>query len=253
LRLGPAVRPGQGTRATRARALAQERLEREKEARQQAAANFRKAREAVDRSFTLVSESDLFDATGLQPLRKQLLESALEYYREFADQQPEDPNLQAELAAAYFRIWQIYRSLDQHPEALAALQKALDIGEKLRREYAVKSEAVGTLAKIRYGGLRYGVGSMYTSLSVYDSQGSLRLLQRAADFWAGLAAEYPQLPDFQRNLAEAYDEIANLEDNPSEQVRTAEKAFATWEKLGQDHPQMVAGGREEAYRKAFLG
>src|SRR5262249_35588857 len=56
LRAGIAGTSGGRTRATQARALAKERLEKEKEARQEAAANFRKARAAVDRSFTLVSE-----------------------------------------------------------------------------------------------------------------------------------------------------------------------------------------------------
>src|SRR5262249_31760164 len=135
LLLGTIVSTWEAVRANQAEALAQERLKKEKEARHEAAANFRKARAAVDRFFTLVSESDLFDATGLQPLRKQLLESALEYYREFSNQQPEDPKLQAELAATYFRIWQITRAVDQFPKSLVALRQALDIAEKLRREY----------------------------------------------------------------------------------------------------------------------
>ena len=41
---------------------------------------------------------------GLQPLRKQLLESALKYYQEFVRQGGDDPELQAELAQAYFRV-----------------------------------------------------------------------------------------------------------------------------------------------------
>src|SRR5262249_14615387 len=107
--------------------IRQERDEKEQALRDKAAAlkaaeaNFRKARAAVDKSFTLVSESDLFEAVGLEPLRKQLLESALQYYKEFVEQEPEDPELQAELAAAYFRIREIYRSVNRVAESFTAL------------------------------------------------------------------------------------------------------------------------------------
>ncbi len=47
---------------------------------QEAEANFRKAREAVDEYFTKVSQSKLLNVPGLQPLRKELLESARNYY-----------------------------------------------------------------------------------------------------------------------------------------------------------------------------
>ena len=48
---------------------------------QKAEANFRKAREAVDEYFTKVSESKLLNVPGLQPLRKDLLESARQVLR----------------------------------------------------------------------------------------------------------------------------------------------------------------------------
>jgi serine/threonine protein kinase len=221
-----------------------------------AEANFRKARAAVDRSFTLVSESDLFDAAGLEPLRKKLLESALEYYREFVDQAPADPTLQAELAAAYFRIWQIYRSVNRYIDSVAALRKALDIAEKVKREYAGNTNVLGTLATVRYGQLRFGGGS-HAQFDVEDSDVPevIRTLERAAALWANLAEENPRFPDFQRNLGEVYDEMANLERGINEPLRalgTARKAFAVWEKLAHEHPPMVIDGREKEYRGAIL-
>jgi serine/threonine protein kinase len=221
-----------------------------------AEANFRKARDAVDRSFTLVSESDLFDAAGLEPLRKKLLEGALEYYKEFVDQAPGDPTLQAELAAAHFRIWQIYRSVNRYADSLAALRTALDIAEKVRREYPGNRNVLRTLATVRYGQLRF-VGGLHAQVDVDSSDISqpIRTLERAAALWATLAEENPRIPDFQRNLGEVYDEIANLErvfNEPLRALGTAQKAFAVWEKLAQEHPPMVVGGREREYRGAIL-
>ena len=48
-----------------------------------AEANLLEARQAVDDSFTKVSESVLPHTPGLQPLRKQLLEDSLRYYQGF--------------------------------------------------------------------------------------------------------------------------------------------------------------------------
>ena len=63
----------------------QEEVERQRaeQSRIAAEANFQKARQAVDEYFTKVSESKLLNVPGLQPLRKELLESSRKYYQEF--------------------------------------------------------------------------------------------------------------------------------------------------------------------------
>jgi hypothetical protein len=52
--------------------------------RAQAETNFAMARKAVNEYFTKVSESALFDVPGLEPLRGELLESALKFYEKFS-------------------------------------------------------------------------------------------------------------------------------------------------------------------------
>src|SRR5262249_53508869 len=51
--------------------------------RARAEASFRQAKQAVDDYFTTVSESQLLEVPGLQPLRKELLERAQKYYEQF--------------------------------------------------------------------------------------------------------------------------------------------------------------------------
>src|SRR5262249_18797797 len=58
--------------------------------RARAEANFAKAREAVDEYFTKISESKLLNVPGLQPLRKELLESARKYYQGFLNDRGQD-------------------------------------------------------------------------------------------------------------------------------------------------------------------
>ena len=45
--------------------------------------NYEHARKAVDDYFVLVSEETLLNEPGMQPLRKRLLESALDYHQRF--------------------------------------------------------------------------------------------------------------------------------------------------------------------------
>jgi hypothetical protein len=75
--------------------------------RKRAEENFRQTRQAVDRYFTMVSESRLLDVAGSEALRKELLSAALDYYQRFPKTDSDDAEVQAEFAAAYFRMAQI--------------------------------------------------------------------------------------------------------------------------------------------------
>jgi serine/threonine-protein kinase len=65
-----------------------------------AEANFRDARAAVDEYLTKISESRLLDVPRMEPLRKQLLETALAYYRKFVERHGHDPAVLSELGNA---------------------------------------------------------------------------------------------------------------------------------------------------------
>jgi serine/threonine-protein kinase len=96
-----------------------------------AEANFLLARQAVDDYLTKVSESRLLRVPGLQPLRKELLESALAYYRGFLDQRKGDASLQKDLALAYTRLAGITAEIGSKSEARTILDQALAIRKKL--------------------------------------------------------------------------------------------------------------------------
>ena len=114
--------------------------------REQAKANLQKARAAVDESFTMVSESKLLDVPGLQPLRKDLLEAALRFYRDFALDRSSDPHMMADVAITYLRIGQVNSALDRNDDAIVAVRQALDIIERLRREHPSDLESQRKLA-----------------------------------------------------------------------------------------------------------
>ncbi len=92
-----------------------------------------RARAAVDDYLTTISESRLLKSPlpGLQPLRKELLTTALKYYEDFVNRHQDDPGLQADLAAATFRVGDITDQIGSQEEALKAFQTALRMYESL--------------------------------------------------------------------------------------------------------------------------
>lgn len=102
--------------------------------RERAETAFREAREAVDKYYTSVSESKLLNVPGLQPLRTELLETALEYYQKFINEYSDDPKTQAELASTYDRVGRIRKASGSRRESTDAYKKAIEILEKLVQE-----------------------------------------------------------------------------------------------------------------------
>src|SRR5262249_31365435 len=111
------------------------------------------ARKAVDEYFIKVSENTLLQSPlpGLQPLRKQLLGSALKYYQEFTRQGGDDPALRAELAQAYFRVGSITAEIGSKDEALKALHRARDLYQALSDADPQNASVRNELAKTYRG------------------------------------------------------------------------------------------------------
>jgi tRNA A-37 threonylcarbamoyl transferase component Bud32 len=93
--------------------------------------NFRQAREAVDSYLTQVSESDALKAQNLEPLRRDLLRTARDFYERFVQQDPGDRQLQVELAKAHERLGVITSILESRPKAVEHYQRMRAIFERL--------------------------------------------------------------------------------------------------------------------------
>src|SRR5262249_44350887 len=100
-------------------------------------------------------ESRLLGMPRMEPLRKELLEAALTYYRKFVARHGSDPTVRYDLANALDRVGQIEELIGSKPEALTAYRQALDMRRRLvrdhpadlgyRRELGVNHLLVGTL------------------------------------------------------------------------------------------------------------
>src|SRR5439155_18334522 len=109
---------------------------------------FQTNREAIDRYFTGVSESDLLDEPGLQPLREKLLGLAKDYYARFVAERRDDPAVRADLARSLSRLARITADLKDPREAIRFHLEALPIFQELAdampEDPAPRTEIAGT-------------------------------------------------------------------------------------------------------------
>jgi tetratricopeptide (TPR) repeat protein len=98
--------------------------------RAQAEANFDLARDAVDRYLTRVADNPELKSGGLTTLRRQLLETAREFYQDFAVQQA-GQEITAELAHAHHRLANISRVMGDLDVAEAEVRLAIEQTERL--------------------------------------------------------------------------------------------------------------------------
>jgi serine/threonine protein kinase len=100
---------------------------------ERAETNLTAARAAVDDYLTTVSESRLLKSSlpGLQPLRKELLQTALHYYQGFVRENQDDPALRFELASATFRVGVITAEIESQDKGLTYLVEARNLFQGL--------------------------------------------------------------------------------------------------------------------------
>jgi serine/threonine protein kinase/tetratricopeptide (TPR) repeat protein len=185
-------------------AARREALDSESRARQQAAlarAGFQQARDAIDRAFNLVSENRLLRVPGMQPLRKQLLEEALQYYRAFADEWRDEPELRRDLARASFRVASITGVIDSKAQAVVAYREATRRYEEILQETPDDIDVARMLATCynNTGKLLMEQQKSEEAIEAYEK--ALRLIQPRLDRDPASHALQGGLADVTGNLA----------------------------------------------------
>jgi serine/threonine protein kinase/tetratricopeptide (TPR) repeat protein len=133
LMLAAVVSTWQAVRATLAGRRAGEAEQQALAERDRAEASFRMARDAVDRLFMQVSQSPKLKAHALEKFRKELLQSAKEFYERFIREQFDAPGVRYDLGLAQQRLAEIFRELGDYPAAEASASKAIEILGELTR------------------------------------------------------------------------------------------------------------------------
>jgi hypothetical protein len=174
------------------------------EQRSLAERNFREARQAVDTYLTQVSDSDVLKAQNLEPLRRELLRTARDFYERFVQQDPADRGLQAELGRAHGRLGMITSVLESWPKALEHFQKMRATFERLHEAYPDELLYQSELAESCY---REGVCLRVGAATSADAEAAFR---RARGLQAALVQAHPQQPAYQIDLARTLRSLGNL-------------------------------------------
>jgi tetratricopeptide (TPR) repeat protein len=169
---------------------------------QEAEANFRLARQAVDDYSTKVSEDKRLKE-NFRPLRKELLETVVPFYEQFVAQHGEDPGLQSELARACMRLGAITQEIGDQNKAISSYQQAVSRLVQLTRSYPLRTDYQLDLARC------YGVlGPLYQATG--NTGNAERAIQEALQMRQRLAEQQQGDAAIQSELAASYDSLGEL-------------------------------------------
>jgi tetratricopeptide (TPR) repeat protein len=219
--------------------LVQEQRDEARQQRDRARENFRMAREAVDTYLTQVSEEQLLEEPGMQPLREKLLKSALAYYQTFVEQHGDDAGLRRELANARLRWGGITGEIGSREEAKATVKQAIDVFEELHRADPDDLEARRGLARACHLLLYY---QAFTGEQVAAEQTG----QQATELLTKLHEDYPHVSEYGRLLGRSFDLLAvnrGAHGREKESIPFGRRATQVLEETVQESPGDVEARR----------
>ena len=175
----------------------------------------------MDESFTKISESQLLKVPGMQPLRRELLQSALAFNEEFLKERGDDPAVRAELASAFLRVGKIHQELVDSLAAKGSFEKARELFEPLAAADPTGTEPAHGLAESLFRLARY---------------------EEAIAIWQRLVR--PGEARFQRELANAYNNLGFTLGDPIKTLDAYQQSLAIREQLVALHPDDPVARRD---------
>jgi tetratricopeptide (TPR) repeat protein len=215
-------------------------LEEARQSQARAEESLQQARQAVDDLFTRVSEDTLLHQPGMQPLRRDLLRRARDYYEKFLKQGQGDKSLRDELAMAQFRVGLITEEVESPGKAIPSYETARDIQAQLAGGEPTNPDRLKAL-----GDTLNAIGRALHKQQ--QPERALKAYAAAIDVRKQLAERVPDKMEFQRTLANTYMNIGLVqkEGNLAQARNSMEQAQAIRNKL------LVAGHRDAKLRRDF--
>jgi tetratricopeptide (TPR) repeat protein len=216
--------------------------DRERAARHDAERNMEGARRAVA-AFATIGDNPLLDEPGAQPLRRELVSTAMNYYQEFLAQNQNSPALAAEVAATYFRLWQLHIANGEPDVAQDNLDQGLSVLEGL----LCRDTGLTALEPLKAGLFRFPHFVNRTVTGASNPERRREALQRCLVIWEGWAQRYPDNVGFQHDLAGFYYYMAgeNRRDHQLDaSLRSLGKSIEISKRLVERHPEDAQLKRE---------
>jgi tetratricopeptide (TPR) repeat protein len=205
------------------------------EHQQRAEAAYQLTRESVERYYTMVSENRLLHRPGLQPLRKELLAAAADYYRRLADQHQDDPQAAAERAQAILRLGSVTAEIDSAPRGIELYRQGIPLLEAVLEKQPDHAEYRRALAEA-YRSL----GSLYRQTG--DSTAAEQALNHAVELSEKLLEIDANNLRYRVVLARSRLSLAILlvgKGKVDQALTNGEQAQQEYERLAQEHPAQV--------------
>jgi serine/threonine-protein kinase len=172
-------------------------LEEARQSQARAEESLQQARQAVDDLFTRVSEDTLLNQPGMQPLRRDLLRRARDYYEKFLKQGQGDPSLRDELAMAQFRVGLITEEVESPAKAMPNYETARDIQTQLVHDEPANPDRLKAL-----GDTLNAIGRALHKQQQLER--AMKAYAAAIEVRRRLAEQVPAKREFQRTLANTY-------------------------------------------------
>lgn len=168
-----------------------------------AEANFQLAKDAVDKYLNAVTDHPKLNEQDFFPLRKELLETAVPFYRKLAEERRDDPELEAARGRAYLRLALVLDSLGEKEAALADYESMRAIFAKLAAEYPSVAAYRRELAHSQNNRANsmLALGQIAEAETAYRD--ALRTKQQLAD-------EFPSEPQYRWEFAKSQSSLGQL-------------------------------------------
>lgn len=195
--------------------------------------NFRMARDAVDQYLIQVSEDPRLESSGLETLRRDLLETAQGFYAQLVELDSSDPELRAEQGRAFRSLASITKELGSLEEASSFYRRSEEILRELSREHPDVPEYREALAKVcsDLGNVLRETERLAEAEAAYDEAFALR---------RQLTREHPDNLQYRDDLQKIYNNLAVIyfQTGRNEQSESAyREALRLVEQLSESDPE----------------
>jgi serine/threonine-protein kinase len=219
------------------------------EQRRQAEANYRLALQAVDDYCTKVANDPRLREKDLEPLRKELLQTAVGFYQKFVTERSADRQVRAELGRAYIRLASLTSDIGDKEKAIRFYGQALAVWDELAHE-----QLECPYYRDRQANCHDNLALLYRDTRrPAEAEESHR---RALRILEALVQDHGNVAEYQDSLASSYNGLGNLYSRTGrlDDAGTAYgKALTIRKKLTTDHADVASYQANLATVQSNLG
>jgi eukaryotic-like serine/threonine-protein kinase len=201
-------------------------LKETRESQKDSELSFLEAFAAVNDLFTRVSEESLLNQPGMQPLRRDLLQRALDYYQRLLVRRRDNPELQDELGTTYYRVGLITEELESASKAIPWYEQAESLQRRLLADAPEMPERLEAM-----GATLNALGTAWFRL--HDLEKAVAYYQQAVRFRNQLRELDHNNVEYVRLLANTHMNLGLVEGD-SGRPEESLKAFTTAQDLRRD-------------------